>query len=352
MTQPVTPFDFETGTYRPPSEGGSHSLLLRLTRNCPWNHCTFCGMYKEEKFQLRSVTEVKQDIDVMAAILSNLREQSHKIGYGGDINQEVATALIQKNPELNYHQGFVMVFHWILSGARTAFLQDADSLIMKTDHMVEILTYLRATFPTLERVTTYARSKTLAHKSMDELKAIRGAGLDRVHVGLESGDDTVLKKIKKGATGEIHIQGGRKAKEAGFQLSEYWMPGLGGRALWKPHATGTAKVLSAIDPDYIRSRPFSVWPGTPLQDELESREFEPQSGREHLYELKVTIEQLNVTSRVCFDHSGNYWKNRAGGHLLSLSYEGYKFPDEKKALLNLIEEGLKYNKTRPAHIRM
>jgi radical SAM superfamily enzyme YgiQ (UPF0313 family) len=352
MTDPASTYDFETGVYRPPSEGGSHSLLLRLTRNCPWNHCTFCGMYKEEKFQLRSVEEIKQDIDAMAAIGGDLREQSLKMGYGGDIGQEVAYALVQQKPELGYHQGFAMVFHWLLSGARTAFLQDADSLIMKTDRMVEILTYLRAVFPTLERVTTYARSKTLAHKSPEELLAIRGAGLDRVHVGLESGDDTVLKKIRKGATGEIHIQGGRKAKEAGFQLSEYWMPGLGGRALWEQHAVNTAKVLSAIDPDYIRSRPLSVWAGTPLQEELESREFEPQSGREHLFELKVTIENLNVTSRVCFDHSGNYWKNRSGGHLLSLSYEGYKFPEEKQALVDLVEEGLKYNKTRPQYIRM
>jgi radical SAM superfamily enzyme YgiQ (UPF0313 family) len=352
MNDSVFSYDFEIGVYRPPSEGGSHSLLLRLTRNCPWNHCTFCGMYKEEKFQLRSVEEVKKDIDAMAKVCSDLRDQAHEIGHAGDINQEVAYALVQKKPELNYHHGFAMIFHWLLSGGRTAFLQDADSLIMKTNQLTEILEHLRTTFPSLERVTTYARSKTLAHKSLHELEAIRKAGLDRVHVGLESGDDTVLKKIKKGATGEIHIQGGRKAKEAGFQLSEYWMPGLGGRDLWKPHAVNTAKVLSAIDPDYIRSRPLSVWPGTPLQDELESREFEPQSGREHLYELKVTIEHLNATSRVCFDHAGNYWKSPSGDYLLSMSYEGYKLPEEKQALLDLIEKGLKYNKNRPKYIRM
>jgi radical SAM superfamily enzyme YgiQ (UPF0313 family) len=218
--------------------------------------------------------------------------------------------------------------------------------------LTEVLEYLRATFPSLERVTTYARSKTLANKSPDELKAIRCAGLDRVHVGLESGDDTVLKKVRKGATGDIHIQGGLKAKEAGFQLSEYWMPGLGGRALWESHAIGTARVLSAIDPDYIRSRPLSVWAGTPLQDELTADRFEVQSAKEHLAELKMTVEHLDLTSRVCFDHSGNYWKNRSGGHLLSLDYEGYKFPEEKQELLDLIDEGLLYNNTRPKYIRM
>lgn len=346
------PYDFETGVYRPPSEGGSHSLLLRLTRNCPWNHCTFCGMYKGKKFQLRSLAEIKQDIDAMAAVCRDLRNLSLEMGMNGNIDPTVAYAFVQKSPELGYHHGFAMILQWLSSGGRTAFIQDGDSLLMKTGQLVEILAYLRSTFSSIERVTTYARSKTLSHKSMEELQAIREAGLDRVHVGLESGDDTVLKKIKKGATAEIHIQGGRKAKAAGFQLSEYWMPGLGGKALWEPHAVNTAKVLSAIDPDYIRSRPLSVWPGTPLQDELDCKRFETQSATEHLNELKVTIEHLEVTSRVCFDHSGNYWKGRDGSDLLSLSYEGYKFPEEKQAVLSLIEEGLTYNMTRPGFIRM
>jgi len=233
-----------------------------------------------------------------------------------------------------------MIFHWLMSGAGTAFLQDGNSVIMKTDALVAVLEYLRAVFPSLERVTTYARSKTLAQKSVEELKAICRAGLDRVHVGLESGDDTVLKKVRKGATGEIHIRGGRKAMEAGFQVSEYWMPGLGGKALWELHAGNTAKVLSAIDPHYIRSRPLRMWVGTPLQEEMESHEFEMLSGKEQLTELKMTIEELNVTSKVCFDHAGNYWKNRHGAPLLSMSYEGYKFPEEKQLVLDLIEEGL------------
>ena len=152
-------YDFETGVYRPPSEGGSHSLLVRFTRNCPWNHCTFCGMYKEEKFQLRSVTEIKRDIDAMAAVCNDLRDLSWKMGYGGGINQEVGLALVEKEPELRYHEGFAMIFHWLISGAGTAFLQDGNSIIMKPDDLVAVLEYLRATFPSLERVTTYARSK-------------------------------------------------------------------------------------------------------------------------------------------------------------------------------------------------
>lgn len=345
-------YDFETGVYRPPSEGGSHSLLVRFTRNCPWNHCTFCGMYKTERFEPRSIEEIKGDIDGMAAIRDDLSEMSFKLGYGGAVNREAAFALIRQHPELNYHQGFAMMYHWLLSGGGTAFLQDANSVIMKTDPLVEVLRYLRSTFPTLKRVTTYARSKTLMQKSLYELTAIRDAGLDRVHVGLESGDDTVLEKIRKGATGDIHIKGGLKAKTAGFQLSEYWMPGLGGKALWEDHARNTAKVLNEIDPHYIRSRPVNPWAGTPLHAEWACGDFEMLTAQEQLHELQVTMTELNVTSKVCFDHAANYWRNRRGGQLLSLSYEGYQFPNEKQTLLDLIEEGLEVNHDRPDFLGM
>jgi radical SAM superfamily enzyme YgiQ (UPF0313 family) len=345
-------YEFETGVYRPPSEGGSDSLLVRFTRNCPWNRCEFCGMYKTEKFELRSPEEIKGDIDAMAAIRDDLVQISRRLGQGGAVTRDAAVALIEKNPELNYHPGFVMVYHWLVAGGKTAFLQDANSLIMKTGHLVEALKYLRQTFPTLERVTTYARSKTLLQKKLAELVSIRDAGLDRLHVGLESGDDEVLQRIRKGVTAEHHIKGGRKAIEAGFQLSEYWMPGMGGKALWEPHARNTARVLNAIDPHYIRSRPIYPIPGTPLHASIENGEFQMLSAREHLTELRLTVENLEVTSRVCFDHAGNYWKDRNGGLLLSQSYEGYKFPEEKSRLLARIDEGLQADNSRPEFLRL
>ena len=341
QSQPMRNYKFETGVYRPPSEGGSYSLLVRFTRNCPWNHCTFCGMYKTKRFQVRGFKEIKADIDAMAAICSDLREMSHHLGHGGSITQKAAVNLIQQVPELNCHQGFAMIYHWLLSDAATAFIQDADSLVMKTDDLVEALRYLRSTFPSISRVTSYARSKTVKQKSLEELKAIQQAGLDRLHIGLESGDDMVLKNIKKGAKAEVHIQCGRKAMEAGFQLSEYWMPGIGGKALWQAHARNTARVLNAINPHYIRSRPFHPWPGTPLIEEIDSQAFEMLSVEEQLRELKLTMEELEVTARVCFDHAGNYWKNRKGRLLFSHSYEGYQFPKEKQTVLDLIKEGLK-----------
>ena len=345
-------YQFETGIYRPPSEGGSSSLLVRFTRNCPWNRCEFCSMYKTQKFEVRSPDEIKQDIDSMAAICSDLREASKKLGQGGDVTREAAVALIDEVPELNYHQGFVMVYNWLLSGGQTAFLQDANTIIMKTDPLVDVLKYLRKTFESLTRVTSYARSKTLTQKKKEELVAIRQAGLDRLHVGLETGDDDLLKRIKKGVTAEGHIKGGQKALEAGFELSEYWMPGLGGKEMRKQHATNTARVLNQINPHYIRSRPFFAMPGTPLYDDIENNDFQMLSAEEQLLELREMIKEMNVTSRVCFDHAGNYWRNRRGGLLFTQSYEGYKFPEEKATVLDLIDEGLEAQNKRPAYLRL
>jgi len=346
------PYDFETGIYRPPSEGGSCSLLVRFTRNCPWNRCGFCAMYRGKKFEVRPLAQILRDIDAMAAVSMALENMSRNIGHGGAITQETAMALIHQTPELNFHQGFAMIFDWLRAGAGTAFLQDANSLIMKTDQFIEALQYLLRTFPSIRRVTSYARSRTLMRKSSDELKAIRRAGLDRLHVGLETGDDGLLKKINKGVTAHGHIEGGRKAMKAGFQLSEYWMPGLGGKALSRPHAVQTAKVLNAINPHYIRSRPFYPFPGTSLFEQVHDGALELLSPREQLMELRQMIEMLEATSRVCFDHAGNYWKNSAGELLFSQSYEGYKFPDEKRTVLTLIDKGLKADNRRPGRLNL
>jgi radical SAM superfamily enzyme YgiQ (UPF0313 family) len=331
---------FETGIYRPPSEGGSFSLLLRITRNCPWNRCTFCMMYKEEKFSLRSPEELKQEIDSIAAICDQLQETSQQLGYGGQINREVALDLLEKDPALQALPGYVGVVNWLVSGAKTAFLQDANSITMRSEKLIDVLQYLRAKFPSLERVTSYARSKTIAKKEPDELKAIREAGLERLHVGLETGDDELLKEIKKGVTAEEQISAGKKAMAAGFQLSEYWMPGLGGKAKTRQHAENTARVLNEINPHYIRSRPFFPFPGTPIQEDFASGKLELLSVGEQLTELKIMMEKLAFTAKVCFDHDGNHWTDENGQRLFSLDYEGYKFPEEKETVLTLIEKGL------------
>jgi len=309
-------------------------------------------MYKQEEYSLRSTREVIGDIDSIAAICNGLKDMSRELNYAGEINREVAYAMISKNPELNASPGFLMIFHWLLSGAKTAFLQDADSLNMKSDQFVEIVTYLRKTFPSLNRVTSYARSRTVAQKTADELKKIRMAGLDRLHIGLETGDKALLKKIKKGVTTGGHIKAGRKAMQAGFQLSEYWMPGLGGKAMWQDHAKNTARVLNEINPDYIRSRPFFPAPGTPLCEEHDSGEFQPLSPAEQLIELKLMVEELDFTARVCFDHAGNYWRDKNGRLLFNQSYEGYQFPEQKPIVLALLEEGIETQKDLPVKFRV
>jgi hypothetical protein len=255
--------------------------------------------------------------------------------------------MVNRHPILNTSQGFMMVLNWLVVGGKTAFLQDANTPDMRTDRLVEVLKYLRQKFPSLERVTSYARSKTLARKSLDELKAIYEAGLDRLHVGLETGDDELLEIVKKGVTSQEHIEGGRKAMEAGFQLSEYWMPGLGGKEHLEAHARNTARVLSAINPHYIRSRPFVPSPESPICESFQNGEFHILTGAEQLTELKLMIEELNVTSKVCFDHAGNYWRNRKGHLLFTQDYEGYKFPEQKTRVLSLIAEGLEAQKNAP-----
>ncbi|MBP7341697.1 MAG: radical SAM protein, partial [Syntrophaceae bacterium] len=258
---------FAVGVYRPPSEGGSASLLLRVTENCPWNKCTFCEMYKGHPFVYRSVKDIKKDIDTVKAMVEEIEEVSRKIGQAGKINREVLRALLSVDPYLNENQCFSNVFSWMYYGGRTAFLQDANSMIMRPPEFIEVLTHLRKTLPGLNRVTSYTRSKTLAQRKLEELTAIRQAGLDRIHVGLETGDDEILRLVRKGVTSAEQIEGGKKAMAAGFQLSEYWMPDLGGRERWRQHAENTARVLNEINPHYIRSRPFVPRQGTEIFDD-------------------------------------------------------------------------------------
>jgi len=347
----ISKLSFAVGVYRPPSEGGSSSLLLRVTENCPWNKCTFCEMYKEHRFIYRSVSDIKADIDNVKAMVDEIREVSRKVGQAGELNRDVLRAILSVNPYMNENPCFSTVFSWMYYGAKTAFLQDANSMIMRPQEFVDVLKHLRKTLPSLIRVTSYTRSKTLAQRKLEELVAIREAGLDRIHVGLETGDDEILRLVRKGVTSAEQIEGGRKAIAAGFQLSEYWMPDLGGRERWRQHAENTARVLNEINPHYIRSRPFVPRQGTEIFGDYEEGRLHISSPHERLEELQVMIENLNVTSSVCFDHNMNSWTNKQGGLLFSQSYEGYKFPDEKPRVLALIKEGLAVDESRHINIK-
>jgi len=307
--------------------------------------------YNHEKFQLRAVEEIKNDIQLARAISDEIKQVSWQLGYAGRVADAVGAIIIQREPELRESYSFVNVFNWLRFGARTSFLQDADSLIMRTPDLIEVLKYLKETFPSLQRITSYARAKTIYHKTQKELKDIRAAGLDRLHVGLESGDDELLRHLDKGVTAEQHIIAGRKAREAGFEFSAYVMPGLGGRAKSEQHAKNTARVLNEINPHYIRLRPFLPRPNTPSFDEYQMGGFQLTSPHERLSELKTMIAALTVTSHLCFDHMMNAWRSESGELLFTQDYEGYKFPEEKERTLELIEEGLQVRESMHFDVR-
>lgn len=172
-------------------------------------------------------------------------------------------------------QNLVNVASWIASGARTVFLQDANTLIMRTPELIQVRKYLKETFPSLERITSYARAKTCFKKTLQELKDLHQAGLSRLHVGLESGNDQVLSLMQKGVNLAEDIISGKKVIESGISLSEYVMPGLGGRKWSEIHALDSAKALSEINPHFIRMRSLVVRKNSPLFLKQQEGEFEP-----------------------------------------------------------------------------
>jgi radical SAM superfamily enzyme YgiQ (UPF0313 family) len=273
---------YEQGVIRPPSEASS--LLVRVTRNCPWNQCLFCPAYKGTKFSRRTVEEVKKDIDNMA----------------------------------RDYEGYPV---------KTAFLQDGDTLVLKTEDVLEVLRYLKLKFPSIERVTSYARAPTLRKRSVEELKQLKGAGLTRIHVGMESGSEKVLKMIKKGITPEDIVTGGRHVKDAGIELSEYIMPGLGGRTLSEEHALETAKLLNLIEPDFIRVRTFALHPMSPMLKMVESGIFVPMTDEEIVVEIRLLVENLREM------HS--YFSCADFGLNLLMYVDGYLDANKRKMLDDL-----------------
>jgi radical SAM superfamily enzyme YgiQ (UPF0313 family) len=314
---------FELGPIRPPSE--AYSLLIKATRNCSWNRCQFCPVYKGSKFELRAVGEIIRDIEAVKAISEGIKEIAWKMGYGDKV-REVA-AMLCHQPQ--YGQCVCHVALWLGTRGKTAFLQDSNTLIMRTPELIQVITFLRETFPSLNRVTTYGRSHTAARKSLAELKELKDAGLDRIHIGLETGYDPLLAYMEKGCTAENHIEGGKKVKEAGISLCEYVMPGLGGKKMSQEHARETARVLNVIDPDYIRLRSLHISPAMLLWTRLQNGDFELQTEDEVAKEIAVFIENLQVTSYLKSDHILN----------LLMEVEG-KMPEDKGKCLNIINKYL------------
>lgn len=273
---------YEGNIYRPPSE--ANSLLIQATIGCPHNQCTFCVPYKGTKFRFRPVEDILEDLRAAREV------------YGPEV--------------------------------RTLFLPDGNTIFMPTNELIAVLNLARELFPNLERVTVYGSARFILMKSPEELKAIKEAGLTRIHCGMETGDEELLKEIKKGVTPQELIEAGRRLKVAGIEVSEYVLMGIGGEARSARHAKASAEVLTAINPDFIRIRTVIPRPGTPFYEQVKKGEFTLMKPRQILEEIKLFVENLEVTSQVYSDHVSNYWNIQG------------QMPEDKNKMLANIDKAL------------
>jgi histone acetyltransferase (RNA polymerase elongator complex component) len=316
---------FEQGPIRPPSEAGS--LLFRFTRNCPWNRCTFCPVYKGTQFSRRSLKEIMEDIDTAAEIYQQLRDFSSTLGYGGSITREVLTRVFTDGRFNDFDRQIAV---WLYTGKGSVFIQDANSFVLPAPVLAEAIRHLKRKIPGIVRITSYARSSTLAKMSVAELGEICKAGLDRIHIGMESGSDRVLKLVQKGVSAKRQIEAGKKVIEAGMELSEYVMPGLGGKELSEEHARESARVLTEINPHFIRLRSLRIPSRVPLFQDKQTGRFTPLSDDETVVEIRLFISLLDgVSSRVTSDHIMNL-----------LEEVGGKLPEDRSAMLAVIDRYL------------
>jgi radical SAM superfamily enzyme YgiQ (UPF0313 family) len=252
---------YEGPIYRPPSE--ADSLLIQATVGCPHNKCAFCMVYKKgPPYRVRPVDEIKRDLD-----------------------------------EARKHYG---------PGIRTLFFPAGNTIAMPTEELAAICIHAHTLFPDLQRITVYGSSSYIHEKGLEDLIRLREAGLGRIHVGLESGDDIVLQRVKKGTDSREQIEAGQWVMRAGIELSEYVMIGIGGRERSHAHALNTAKVLSAIDPHFVRIRTFLPKINTLLLHQMQKGRFRALSPHEALKETRELIRHLHVSSHITSDHYTNY----------------------------------------------
>jgi hypothetical protein len=303
---------FEQGPIRPPSEAAS--LLLRVTRNCPWNRCTFCSVYKKQKFSLRPVADVIADIDSIHDFVTQLQEEQH--------SQRVTA----QNLSPSEWSAFTAARNWLAEGMKSIFLQDADSLVIRPENLISILRHIKMRFPRVQRITSYARSDSVARISDGNLAEMAAAGLNRIHIGMETASDTILKMVNKGVSKEIHITAGLKAKAAGIELSEYVLTGIGGREFSREHAIETADALNQINPDFIRFRTLHLMDSVNLFANAAGCLYQWTSDLVQAEEILLLLERLeNITSAIKSDHSYNLLQEIDG-----------TLPNDKQRLLGIL----------------
>ncbi|MDJ0829474.1 MAG: radical SAM protein [Desulfobacterales bacterium] len=273
---------YEGNIIRPPSE--ANSILLQVTVGCSRNKCTFCGTYQGERFKIKPDAIIMEDIAFAAQYCKRQRR---------------------------------------------VFLCDGDALIIPQKRLLRILQAINKQLPWVTRVGAYANAKSLQMKSDEELKALKANGLGILYMGLETGDDVTLKSINKGASSELMIQMGRKAKENGFKLSVTVLLGIAGPERSQVHAHETGRVLTAIDPDYVGALSLMLIPGTPLHSDYEQGLFELIEPEAMLRELRTMIAHTDL-SRGLFhaNHASNYLPIKA------------RLPRDKAETLEIIDQAL------------
>lgn len=267
--------------YRPPSE--ANSTIFQVTLGCSFNKCSFCDMYRTKEYIERSWDEIRSEIDLMARLYPDTQR---------------------------------------------VFLADGDALNLSKDRLVQILEYLYQKFPKIERVSCYAMPKNLLQKTDAELAELRKAGLHMFYVGIESGNDTVLRKVTKGATGKSIVQACNKARKHGFVLSCMIILGLGGKKYSKEHISDTARVLSEVALEYVGALTLHLDPS--LQDEFMAKYAEPFEfidDMEVLGELEMLIQNFEPKTPVVFraNHASNVY-----------SIKG-TMPEDRDKILELID---------------
>ncbi len=270
---------------------------------------------------------IKEDIDNMA-YHANIAEKYLSKGRSFRNYGEFEECKTMTHNELNC---FYMIFNWLAHGGENVFLQDGNSLALKAERVEEVLLYLRETFPQIKRVTTYARAETLAKISVDQFKALKAAGLDRIHSGYETGSDEVLELINKGVTAEQQILAGRNIKAAGIDLSIYLMPGVGGKALSELNALGTAEVIKAIDPDFVRIRTAVITKGSGFWEDYQNGTYELCGDTDKIKEIRMIIENT----------SGCTGQLVSGDHIVNLLPEvNGRLDQDHVKMLEVIDEYL------------
>jgi len=267
---------------RPPSEHASY--YLPLTAGCSNNTCTFCA-FSFTNLGIRDLQEVKREIDAMSLYMKS------RVALPGQ-------------PDIVYY----ILQRW---DGRRVFLQDGDALVYPYPKLLEALQYLNEKFPSLERIASYATPQDVLRRSVDELKALKEMKLGILYMGVESGDDEVLQRIKKGATHAEMVKAEARVKESGILLSVTVILGLGGVKGSRPHAMETARVLTEMDPDYAGALTLTLIPGTPLYREWEKGDFELVTPFDSLKELRTMVENARFSD--CFFssmHASNYFAIR------------------------------------------